>query len=57
MITAKTTEIRELSVEEVDSVAGAGSLRWDAANKWEQWIFDYYGVGLLSDGGAIVKAQ
>jgi hypothetical protein len=48
--TTRTTEVRELSLEELASVSGGEALvheRLHVANKTECWIFDVPGMDLF----------
>lgn len=42
-------EIRDLTDEEMKAATGAAYqlCHYEGANKWEQWISDYFGVGLV----------
>jgi hypothetical protein len=44
-----TTEIRELSVEEMEAVAGGGYIeqKYVGSNVWQDWIYQNFQVALI----------
>ncbi len=53
-MTTENELLRDLTIQEVDAVAGTGTITriYRPSNAWEDWMARYFGIGLVEPGAS-----